>query len=109
LNRLFKDKEFLEYEEFLTLTLDKTKLLNENNLKEAFDLFDRDKDGIIHSEEIKHILFCGKEVSDEVVKQFLEEIHKNIEDDITYEHFKSIMNDALGERTNTFSTNNSHL
>ena len=46
---------FIEFSEFVTVTVDKKKLLTKNRLKQAFSLFDNDGDGNIDIEEFKKI------------------------------------------------------
>jgi len=91
-NRIDLDQNgYIEYEEFLHATLDQNTFLNESNLKQAFDLFDLDKGGSISADEVSNIISGGKVISNDVVKDLLKEIGRNIEDEITYEDFKNLM------------------
>ena len=106
------DECFIEYEDFLNATLDKNFLFKEKKLKQAFDLFDIHKHGIIHANEIKKVLFQEQEVSDESLAIILDEIQVKIDDDIKYDTFKNLMyeaiiNDKTREKTNFDSKYNS--
>jgi calcium-dependent protein kinase len=81
---------FIEYEEFVRANLDKRKLMNETNLKMAFDLFDADNSGEISLEEIRNIL-GAKNLSDDVINDFLSQIGKSEADTISFEDFKKLM------------------
>jgi calcium-dependent protein kinase len=41
------DKDGIDYQEFLTAAVDKRKIVNKENIKMAFDMFDIDGDGEI--------------------------------------------------------------
>ena len=47
---------YITFEEFLMASINKEKILTEKNLKMAFDVFDRDKNGGISHDELKYIL-----------------------------------------------------
>jgi len=82
---------FIEYEEFIRATINKNKILTDENLKLAFDLFDLDKNGTISCGEIKKILSCERNLSDEVFDELLKELNKKAEDEIGFDEFKKII------------------
>lgn len=86
---------FIEYEEFLRATIDRSLLLSESNLNSAFELFDINKDGKISSEEIKNIIGGGRTISDNVIVELLAEIDKQSHEEIKYDEFKTIMNKVV--------------
>jgi len=49
----------IEYTEFISACIDKNVYLNEEKLKEAFNLFDSDKSGKISRDEIEKVLRLG--------------------------------------------------
>jgi calcium-dependent protein kinase len=56
----------IDFSEFVTATVDKSKLLQEEKLKEAFKYYDADGSGSISTDEIKEVLGVGKQISEEV-------------------------------------------
>ena len=96
-NITYNDECYIEYEEFLSATLDKNMLFTEQKLKEAFDLFDVKKEGIIHANEIKQVFSREQEVSDEIMTEILSEIQVKMDEDIEYEAFKKLMLEVINE------------
>lgn len=47
---------FIDYDEFITATMDKQKSMNSKNILKAFQLFDKDNSGSISVEELKEVL-----------------------------------------------------
>lgn len=96
-NMTTNEEDFIEYEDFLGATLDKNLLMTEKKLKEAFDHFDVNKEGIIHAKEIKSVLSREHEVSDETMAEMLDEINLKVDQDIEYSTFKKLMYNAISE------------
>ena len=84
---------FIEYEEFLRATLNKDKLLSKENIKYAFDMFDKDGSGFISKEEIKAVLGKGKnnKKKDNVWKDIINQIDLNQDGQISFEEFTEAM------------------
>jgi len=57
---------FIDYTEWIAATIDKKKLLNERNLRTAFDAFDQDKSGAISKDNLKTVFGQGKNVPEDV-------------------------------------------
>ena len=91
---------FIEYEEFITASLDKKTLLTEENLRYAFNAFDKNSDGKISYLELKSIL--GKaprpdnqEIDDNLFKDMISKIDLNGDGEISYDEFKVMMYSLL--------------
>ena len=82
----------ISYEEFLRVTVNKKKLLNERNLKIAFDQFDLNKDGKLSKSELKKVLNTS---SSEYINRLLETIDDNNDGYVSFEEFKELMNHIL--------------
>ena len=83
---------FLSYDEFIRASIDKTKILTEEKLKQAYDLFDKNGDGKIESKEIKEVL--GKDFTkgdDDIWNLIIKEVDSNGSGVITYQDFKAMM------------------
>jgi len=85
----------IEFEEFIRACSDKKKLLCEENLRIAFDILDEDKSGEVSKEEIRRTFFENSKISDKVLDEFLKQINKQENGNITFEDFKSIMSEII--------------
>ena len=94
LNRIIKCMDFdgngyIEYEEFIRVTLPKEHLFTDINLKNAFDLFDKDKNGTISMDEIIEVI--GTELDKNAVEELKKEVHYDGDKEIDFKHFKEFM------------------
>ena len=53
---------------------DKNKLLSDDNLKLAFELFDTHKNGCVTWNDINTIVFKGKNMNEELINDYLSEL-----------------------------------
>ena len=83
-------KGFIEYEKFLRACLDKKYILNEENIKLAFNFFDKENKGYFDEEEMKN-LFNKEKINDELCHIIFEEIDLNKNGKIDFQTFKIIM------------------
>jgi calcium-dependent protein kinase len=82
---------YIDYNEFLSATMNREKILNKQNLELAFKTFDRDGSGKISVEEIQHI-FNNTDVSDKsIFENMVKELDQNGDGEISYDEFKDIM------------------
>lgn len=81
----------IEYTEFITACLDKNTYLQEEKLKEAFNLFDIDKDGIINSEEIGKIL--GMDKKSKEINNLVKKYDNDKDGALNFEEFMKMMKD----------------
>ena len=82
----------IEYEEIIRALSDKKKLLNDKNLREAFNFFDTDNSGFITWNEIAKIIYPEGEIPYNIMKEFLEEIgQKDERMKIDFWDFKRIL------------------
>ena len=87
----------IDFTEFLTAAFDKSKLLSEENLKRAFDFFDKDRSGTLTKEEIMEAL-CASDInipksvnSEDFWGDLMASVDKNNDGVITYEEFHEKM------------------
>lgn len=83
---------YIEYSEFVIALMNKKKLVSEENLRKAFNLFDKDGSGTITTNEVKNVLGVGKNVSEEIWSQLLKEVDENSDGKISFEEFTAMMN-----------------
>ena len=67
----------VDFGEWCTATIKQTELLNEDNMKAAFDLFDKDGGGTIEASEIAAVLGHNVSTDDEVWKKVINEVDLN--------------------------------
>ena len=82
---------FIEYEEFLTGSLDKKKILTKENVQAVFKTFDKDDSGKISPEELKLVMGKNVEISDNVWIQLVNEIDLNEDGEISFYEFDKMM------------------
>jgi len=79
----------------LIASTNKKNLLSKENLKRAFQLFDKDGSGGITPEEIKQILGIGKQAESEIWLKLVSQVDKNSDGTISFEEFEKMMNKFL--------------
>ena len=81
----------IDYNEFLTATMDRDKITNKKNLEITFKNFDKDGSGKISLNEIKSIFNNPKIKDDNVFENLMLEADDNQDGEISLEEFKEIM------------------
>ena len=90
----------ISYNEFLTALIDSQKIITVDKLEKAFNIFDRDNNGKLSVEEIKHV-FGGNE---EGWKKIIKEVDTNNDGEVDFEEFKTLMlgwNNNVAEHNST--------
>lgn len=83
---------FIEYEEFLRAGLNKEKILTEDNLKTAFEMYDINKRKRVNAEELGKILGQGGDnVNSNVWEELIAEADLDGDGEINYDDFIKIM------------------
>ena len=83
---------FIEYHEFLRAAVNQQKMLDENNLKRAFQKLDENKDGCLSSNELKVLLGNTENV---ILDQILKKIDLNSDGQVSYVEFVELMRNFL--------------
>lgn len=88
---------YIEYEEFIVATVNKNLFLSENNLKIAFEFFDKNNSGNLDQKEVKNLLvmLCKKDVCVNEIKMIMNEIDTNQDGEISFDEFKALMKKVL--------------
>ena len=81
----------VDYEEFIRMCIPKEKLFTEENLENAFSLFDKDKNGFITPFEIIDIIQGDSNITEELKNSIKEEILEVSEEIIDLDEFKRLM------------------
>ena len=85
----FDGNGYIEYEEFIRVTLPKEQLFTDINLKNAFDMFDKDKNGTISMDEIIEVI--GAELDKNAIEELKKEVSYDGNKEIDFKHFKDFM------------------
>lgn len=89
----------IDYSEFVVATMDKRKLLSNEKLETAFNLFDKDNSGSISANEIKDVLGVGKNIDEKVWNEIVLEVDGNGDGEISFGEFKIMMQKLLSDET----------
>ena len=81
---------YIDYEEFLRATLDRSLLVNERMLKLAFSFFDKEKTGFISKDRIMNY-FIGTNMTEEIFNFIFDEIDLDKDGRINLRDFKEMM------------------
>ena len=76
------------WEEFLTLMRPKMEYSKRDSMREVFRLVDKDSDGLISAEEVKHVVkILGKNLSDIEIAKMMKEADNDGDGQINYDEF----------------------
>ena len=82
---------FIDYTEFLKVNLDARKVLSNENLKQAFKLFDKDASGAISAAELKMVLQGDMQSDDAVWQEFIQMVDQNSDGEIDLQEFQDMV------------------
>lgn len=85
----------INYTEFITAAMDREILINQDNLKAVFNLFDQDGNGLIEVKELKDV-FEGRNLEnskdEKLWRQIMEEVDLDKDNYISFDEFATAMN-----------------
>ena len=87
----FDNNGNIEYEEFIRICIPKEKLFTDENIQNAFSLFDEEKRGFITPGQIADFIQMKKHIKDDIKQKISDEILEISEDIIDLEEFKRLM------------------
>ncbi|KAL7057255.1 hypothetical protein AAHC03_019038 [Spirometra sp. Aus1] len=66
---------------------------SEDRMREAFNVFDQDRNGFITVEEMRKVMkTLGQELTEDEIKLMIREADKDGDGQVNFEEFKSVMN-----------------
>ena len=86
---------YIDYTEFLVALVNKTKLLEEKNLKVAFNMFDTQKTGMITMNDIQGIFDMGGAKEQALWSSIMKEVDQDNDGQISYFDLYDCMQKAL--------------
>ncbi|GBG86733.1 hypothetical protein CBR_g41798 [Chara braunii] len=85
-------KDSVDVNEFLSLMGKNMKEESEDELKEAFKVFDKDQDGVISAGELRHVMSSlGERLGDDEIDEMLKEADPTSCGDVNYDQFVKVM------------------
>ncbi|KAK7277604.1 hypothetical protein RJT34_22619 [Clitoria ternatea] len=85
-------KSSINFEEFLNIMGKKMRESLNEELKDAFKVFDRDNDGYISATELRHVMMkLGERLTDEEVEHMIREADLDGDGQVSYEEFARFM------------------
>lgn len=85
----------IDYTEFLKASMSSKTLLSSENLRLAFNLFDKDHNGTISAAEMRKVLEGGFESADSVWKDIIRQVDQNGDGEIDFQEFQDIIQSKL--------------
>jgi len=87
----FDRNGFIEYDEFIRVCIPEDRLFTENNLKDAFDLFDKNKKGSITYLNVVEALEREDRINPKMIELLKIEVAKMGEENMNFEKFYNFM------------------
>ena len=85
----------IDYSEWIVASVNKKKLLTQEKLELAFNMFDKDNSGSISASEVKQVLGVGKNIEESLWREIINEVDTNGDGEISFEEFKTMMEKLL--------------
>ena len=82
---------YIEYSEFLKAAVDNEQIMSEINLKNAFEIFDKDGRGKISTKDLKIALQGDKVINDDLWEQIIKQFHGSISGEIDLKEFQEYL------------------
>jgi len=86
---------YIDYSEFLAAAMDKKKFLSSQRLEASFHAFDRDNNGKITAQELKHILESEIKIDITAYSNLIKQVDKNGDGMIDFKEFKDMMMELI--------------
>ena len=82
---------FIDYTEFLKVSLDNKKVMSSQNLKHAFEMFDKDGSGKISAKELKIVLTGGKKSEESIWQELVGAVDLDGDGEIDLNEFQELI------------------
>ena len=85
----------VEYSEFVAAGVKKELILKEQNLRESFDFFDKNKNGLINLEDLRVVFMKFKGFSQDEFNSIVSDVDADENNEIDFEEYKNVMNNIM--------------
>ena len=85
----------VEYSEFVAAGVKKELILKEQNLRESFDFFDKNKNGLINLEDLRVVFMKFKGFSQDEFSSIVSDVDADENNEIDFEEYKNVMNNIM--------------
>ena len=85
----------VEYSEFVAAGVKKELILKEQNLRESFDFFDKNKNGLINFEDLRVVFMKFKGFSQDEFNSIVSDVDADENNEIDFEEYKNVMNNIM--------------
>lgn len=82
---------YLDYGEFVAISVHLRKMGSEDHLQKAFEFFDQNQSGYIEIEELRNALANEVDTSEEVISAIMQDVDTDKDGRISYEEFAAMM------------------
>ena len=87
----FDQNGFIEYDEFIRVCIPEDRLFTEDNLKNAFNLFDTEKKGEITHMQVVDALQRENKINEKMIEKLKKDVTNMGDELLDFEKFKSLM------------------
>ena len=85
----------VEYYEFVAAGVDKELILNDENIKESFEFFDKNKNGLINLEDLRVVFMKFKGFSQDEFNDIVNDVDVDENNEIDFEEYKNVMKSIM--------------
>mmetsp|Transcript_40336 Transcript_40336/g.38808 ORF Transcript_40336/g.38808 Transcript_40336/m.38808 type:complete len:104 (+) Transcript_40336:1277-1588(+) len=81
----------INYSEWIMTAVDRSKLMSNNKLEAAFNMFDKDGSKTISYDEIKGLLDVAKVIEEDSVKRAMKTVDSQRRGELSFNEFKTLL------------------
>ena len=89
---------YIDYTEFVTAAINKSLILNKENLTAAFKALDTDNSGMITVDELKSAFDTHGDKDEKIWEEIMKEVDTNDDGEISFDEFMNAMTSFLKKR-----------
>jgi calcium-dependent protein kinase len=91
----FNNTDAIDFSEFLVATVNYRQNINDKQLKQIFQIIDKDKNGFLENNELREFFNLGGKDNEALLKKIVAEVDLNNDGVISFEEFQNIMKEFI--------------